>query len=383
MDVVALVVAAGRGRRLGEIKPKQYLPLGGKTVLRRGLERFLDHPAIDRVQVVIDPEADRHYMASVTGLDLPVPIAGGDTRQESVYNGLKSLTIRPPDLVLIHDAARPFVRPETIDGVIAELKTAVGAIPALPIVDSLKRGHDDHITRDLDRAGLYRAQTPQGFRFPEILAAHAEAPHGKFTDDAAILRAAGHRVHLVAGQDDNLKITTAADYARAQGLLRLQMETRTGQGFDVHRFGDGHGVTLCGVEIAHDRGLVGHSDADVALHALTDAVLGALGAGDIGQHFPPGDDKWRDAASDIFLRHAAGLVAEAGGEIVHLDLTVICEAPKIGPHRDAMRARVAAISGIDVGRVAVKATTTEGLGFTGRGEGIAAQALATLRLPPP
>jgi 2-C-methyl-D-erythritol 4-phosphate cytidylyltransferase/2-C-methyl-D-erythritol 2,4-cyclodiphosphate synthase len=296
--------------------------------------------------------------------------------------GLESLAGLAPARVLIHDAARPFLAPAVIDRVVAALAEAPGAIPVLPLSDTVKRGVDGRVVETLDRAQLWRAQTPQGFRYAEILAAHRAAAGSELPDDAAVAERAGIEVRLVAGDAANVKVTTSEDLARAERDLRLgEADIRTGQGFDVHAFGPGDHVWLCGVQVPHERGLVGHSDADVALHALTDAVLGAIGAGDIGMHFPPSDPQWRGAPSERFLRHAASLVAEAGGSIAHVDVTIIGERPKVGPHRAAMVERIAGILALDPRRVSVKATTTERLGFTGRGEGIAAQAVATVRLP--
>ena len=382
---VALVVAAGRGRRFGGPLPKVYAELAGRPVLGHGLERLATHPRIDRVQAVIHPDDRALYDRAAAGLDLPEPIAGGASRQDSVRLGLESLAARAPEAVLIHDGARPFVADAVIDRVLDALGNSTGAIAALPVTDTLKRGADGRIAGTVDRNGLWRAQTPQGFRFAAILAAHRDAAGRELTDDAAVAERAGLPVALVDGAPENIKITTQDDLARAEswlaGGLTEASETRVGQGFDVHRFGPGDHVTLCGIDLPHEAGLLGHSDADVGLHALTDAILGALGAGDIGQHFPPSDARWKDADSGVFLRHAGELVAKAGGRIRHLDVTLICEQPKIGPHRPAMVARIAELLGIDAGRVSVKATTTEGLGFTGRGEGIAAQAIATLGLP--
>jgi len=382
---VALVVAAGRGRRFGGPLPKQYADLAGRPVLGHALARLTAHPRIDRVQAVIHPDDRALYDRAAAGLELAEPTAGGPSRNDSVRLGLESLAPSAPETVLIHDGARPFVGAAVIDRVLDALDTSAGAIAALPVTDTLKRGADGRIAGTLDRAGLWRAQTPQGFRFADILAAHQTFAGPELTDDAAVAERAGLAVALVDGAPENIKVTTPDDLARAErwlagGLAGMQ-ETRVGQGFDVHRFGPGDRVMLCGVAVPHEAGLLGHSDADVGLHALTDAILGALGAGDIGQHFPPSDARWKDAESDVFLRHAGGLVAEAGGSIRHLDVTLICERPKIGPHRAAMVARIAELLGIAAGRVSVKATTTEGLGFTGRGEGIAAQATATLGLP--
>ena len=379
---IALVVAAGRGTRLGAALPKQYLPLAGKPLLRYSLETLRAHPAIAAVRVVFNPDDAEHYRAATAGLDLLPPVAGGAARQDSVRLGLESLAGHAPDQVLIHDGARPFLDRGTVDRVLDALTTTPGAIPALTLSDTVKRGANGRVVETLDRSALWRAQTPQGFHYAPILAAHRAAAGSELSDDAAIAERAGLAVSLVAGNEGNFKVTSADDLARAERRLAAQTgDIRTGQGFDVHAFGPGDHLWLCGVKLAHERGLVGHSDADVGLHALTDAILGALGAGDIGMHFPPSDERWRGAPSHLFLRHAADLVAGAGGTIAHADVTVICERPKIGPHRDAMVARIAEILRLDRRRVSVKATTTERLGFTGRGEGMAAQAVATIRLP--
>lgn len=382
--VCALIVAAGRGHRFGGELPKQYAPLAGRTVLRHSIECFLRHPDITDVIVVIHPDDRDLYDRAVTGLDLPEPVPGGATRQESVRLGLEQLATASPEKVLIHDAARPFTAQSVISEVIQALDQDVGAIAALPVVDSLKRGDGTTISGAVERDGLWRAQTPQGFRFSEILAAHRDlaAKAGDLTDDAAVAQAAGHSVTLIEGATETFKVTTTEDLARAERWRKnAALETRTGSGFDVHRFGPGDFVTLCGIEIPHSDGLQGHSDADVGLHALTDAILGALSAGDIGQHFPPSDPQWKGADSAMFLRHAMEMVTARGGRFVHCDVTLICEAPKVGPHRTRMAARVAEILGCSLDRVNVKATTTERLGFTGRGEGIAAQATASLQLP--
>jgi len=386
----ALIVAAGRGRRFGGAQPKQYAGLGGQSVLARTVRAFLTHPRVGKVRCVIHADDNDLYAAALRGVADPDgvlldPVTGGATRQESVRLGLESLDGLGLDKVLIHDAARPFAAAAVIDGVLDALETHGGAIPAIPVADTLKRGRDGVIAETHPREGLYRAQTPQGFRFAEILQAHRDLQGEELTDDAQLFERAASQVALTAGAEDNFKITTEEDLMRAERLLNgsgaPQTVTRTGFGFDAHRLGPGgpggH-VTLCGVEIPFSQGLQGHSDADVALHALTDALLGAVGAGDIGKHFPPTDRQWKGAASDRFLAHAAAEVRARGGEIVNVDVTIVCEAPKIAPHKDAMRARVADILGIDVNRVSVKATTTEGMGFTGRGEGIAAQAVANV-----
>ena len=381
---VALILAGGSGTRLGADVPKQYLDLGGRAVLRRSIEAFGNHPAVSAVRVVIGSGDRALYDRAVEGLDLPPPAEGGATRQESGLRGLESLAEFAPDRVLIHDAARPFVDAATIDRVIAALDTHPAALPGVPVADTLKKaeGAPLLVGETVDRSGLWRAQTPQGFRYADILAAHRAAAGSNLTDDAAVAQQAGLAVAMVLGSEDNYKITTREDLERAARHLGGHMsEFRTGSGFDVHAFAAGTHVTLCGIDVPHDHGLEGHSDADVAMHALTDAILGAIAEGDIGSHFPPSEAKWKGAPSRVFLEHAAKLVAARGGAISNVDVTIICEAPKVGPHRDAMRASLAGILGIDVGRVAVKATTTEQLGFTGRREGIAAQATATVRLP--
>lgn len=384
---IALIVAAGSGSRMGQDLPKQYLSLGGKPVLRHCLEAFMTHPGISGVRVVINASFRDLYDQAAAGLDLLAPVPGGKTRQESVRLGLESLADAAPDYVLIHDAARPFIDAGTIDRTIAALARHAGALVAVPVVDTLKRGRaDGDVTfsgMTVDRAGLYRAQTPQGFRFDAILSAHREAAHAgpEMTDDAAVAEAVGLDVVLVTGHENNFKITNPADLARAERLMSQEMEYRTGNGFDVHRLIPGDGVIMCGVTIPYHQKLEGHSDADVGMHALTDAILGAIGAGDIGQHFPPSDPQWRGAPSWKFLAHAQKLVSDKGGRIAHCDITIICEKPKVGPHRAAMAAKLAEILNLSLDRISVKATTTEQLGFTGRGEGIAAQATATVALP--
>ena len=380
---IALIVAGGSGQRFGSERPKQYLDLAGKPVLRRTVEAFLRHPQVGGIRVVIDPAWRDAYDAAVAGLGLPDPVAGGASRQDSGRNGLEALAADgAPELVLIHDAARPLIDDSTIAAVIESLRDKPGAIAAVPVADTLKRGNGGTICATVDREGLWRAQTPQGFRFPAILEAHRSAAGLSLTDDAAVAERAGLAIALVPSKEDNFKVTTSDDLTRAtRAIMSSLWDVRTGSGFDVHRFTDGDFVTLCGLRVPHSHGLEGHSDADVGLHALTDAILGALAAGDIGSHFPPSDPRWRGADSAKFLRHAADLVAERGGVIAHADVTIICERPKIGPHRAAMAERIAEILGIELGRVSVKATTTEELGFTGRREGIAAQAVATIRLP--
>jgi 2-C-methyl-D-erythritol 4-phosphate cytidylyltransferase/2-C-methyl-D-erythritol 2,4-cyclodiphosphate synthase len=381
----ALIVAAGRGSRFGGPLPKQYAPLGGEAVIRRTISAFRTSPGIDHIHVVVAAGDEAHYAAATAGLDLPAPILGGNSRQQSVLNGLEAMAAGAlPDFVAIHDAARPFVRPADIAACLAAASVdgIDGAVLGVPLADTVKRvGEGRAISETVPRRDLWRAQTPQIFRFGPLLAAHrAAAALGAeeataLTDDAAVAECAGLRVVMVEGHEDNRKITTTDD-------LRFDlMETRTALGFDVHGFTPGDKVMLGGIAVPHGQALAGHSDADVALHALTDAVLGTIGAGDIGKHFPPSDPQWRGASSDRFLRHAADLVAQRGGRVVHLDVTIVCEAPKVGPHREAMATSIARIAGIAPERVSVKATTTEGLGFTGRREGIAAQAIATVELP--
>lgn len=378
--VAALIVAGGRGERAGGAVPKQYRSLGGLPVLRRAVEAFARRPDIAAVQVVIGRDDHDRYSEATAGLNLLLPVAGAADRQHSVLHGLQALTAQRPDYVLIHDAARPLISDELIDRVIEALPDADATIPLLPVTDTLKKQSGDH-WETVSRDGLLRAQTPQGFRFDAILKAHRELAGRAMTDDMALAEAYGLKIKAVPGDETNMKLTSQDDFALAERLLRSAGETRTGYGFDAHRFVPGDHVWLCGVKIAHTMGLEGHSDADAGLHALTDALLGTIGAGDIGQHFPPSDAKWRGAPSAKFLDHAAQLVRDTGGTIMNCDVTLICEAPKIAPHREAMRARIAEILGLDVSRISVKATTTEGMGFTGRGEGLAAQAVATVRLP--
>jgi 2-C-methyl-D-erythritol 4-phosphate cytidylyltransferase/2-C-methyl-D-erythritol 2,4-cyclodiphosphate synthase len=378
----ALIVAAGRGTRFGGALPKQYLPLGGTCVLRHAVAAFSTHQRIAGVQVVIRDEDRGIFAEAVSGLVVLPPVPGGAERQDSVRLGLEALAAHDPARVLIHDAARPYPDPALIERVLGALDRAPAAIPALPLGDTLKRVVEGEVRDTIDRAQLWRAQTPQGFHFTAILAAHRAAAGRSLTDDAAVAEAAGMTPIVVLGSEDNLKVTTAQDLAAAERLFAARTgDIRVGQGFDVHPFGPGDQIMVCGIGIPHERSLVGHSDADVGLHALTDALLGAIGAGDIGVHFPPAEPRWRGAASDQFLAHAAQLVRDKGGEVAAVDVTIICERPKIAPHRARMIERVAAILAISPARVSVKATTTERLGFTGRGEGIAAQAVATVRLP--
>lgn len=380
MRIHAIIVAAGSGIRAGGGVPKQYRAVAGQPLLRHAVKRLLDHPAITSVSVVINPDCRALYEDAVAGLPLPTPITGGATRQDSVRAGLEALASNPPDIVLVHDAARAFVPEAVIDALVAAFAEpgVDGACPALPQVDSLRRGNDGRFSGSVDRDGLWRVQTPQAFRFPAILAAHRAAAPGQ-TDEVAIALDAGLSVAITPGDERAFKVTEPDDFAKAEAMTVYS--SRAASGFDVHRFGPGDHVWLCGLKVPHDAGLIGHSDADAGLHALTDALLGTIAAGDIGDHFPPSDDRWRGAASDQFLAHAAHLVRERGGIIDHVDVTLICERPKVGPHREAMRARIASILGLAMDRVSVKATTTEKLGFTGRQEGIAAQAMASVRLP--
>jgi 2-C-methyl-D-erythritol 4-phosphate cytidylyltransferase/2-C-methyl-D-erythritol 2,4-cyclodiphosphate synthase len=351
-------------------------------VLRHAVAAFTAHRRIAGVIVAIRPEDRGAYEAALAGLDLLPPVAGGAERQDSVRLGLEALARHRPSRVLIHDGARPFPGAALVDRVIDALDSAPAAIPGLPLGDTIKRVAEGKIRETVDRTGLWRVQTPQGFHFEAIVAAHRKAAGQALTDDAAVAEAAGIVPVIVAGSEENLKVTTAQDLVAAERLIAArQGDIRIGQGFDVHPFGPGDSVMICGIAVPHTAGVVGHSDADVGLHALTDAVLGAIGAGDIGMHFPPSDPQWKGASSDRFLAHAAALVRAKGGNIAALDVTIICERPRIGPHREQMIAQVAAILGLAADRISVKATTTEKLGFTGRGEGIAAQAVATVRLP--
>jgi 2-C-methyl-D-erythritol 4-phosphate cytidylyltransferase/2-C-methyl-D-erythritol 2,4-cyclodiphosphate synthase len=380
-ECVSLVVASGRGERFGGALPKQYQQLAGRPVLRHCLETFARHPRVDAVRVVIHPADRALYDEAAQGLDLLEPAHGGASRQDSVRQGLESLATRPPEQVLIHDGVRALVDAALIDRVLDGLAGHAAVLPALPVTDTLKRVDQGIITGTVDRTGLQRAQTPQGFRYPDILQAHRSFAGQAMTDDCALAEAAGLEVAVVGGAETNLKITEPDDLARALRLLTGGLRPRTGMGFDVHRLGPGDGMVLMGVPLPGPWRLIGHSDADVGLHAITDALLGALGAGDIGSHFPPSEERWAGADSAVFLRHARDLVTAAGGLIEHVDATLICEQPKIGPHRPAMVARVAELLALAPARVSVKATTSERLGFTGRGEGIAAQAVATVCLP--
>lgn len=386
MRTAAIIVAAGRGERAGGARPKQYRNFLGEPVLRRALRALALHPAIDAVQAVIDP-AESEAFQSAAG-DLPkclAPAAGGSTRQRSVHAGLEALAELKPSIVLVHDAARPLASAALVDRALAAVEATGAAVPVIALSDTVKRvDKTGRVISTLDRNELRAVQTPQAFFFAPFIEAHRRASNAgldDFPDDAALAEWAGIPVTTFAGETGNLKLTTADDFTRAETIADAVADVRTGTGFDVHAFGPGDRVMLGGIAIAHEKGLIGHSDADVLLHALTDAVLGALGEADIGHHFPPAQEQWRGAASDQFLAFAASRVRARGGRIAHLDATVLCEVPKIAPHRDAIRARIATIAGIEISRVSVKATTTEGLGFIGRKEGIAAMATATLRLP--
>ncbi len=415
---IAIIVAAGKGVRAGGDIPKQYVEIAGKTVLARSVAAFARHPLITDVLVVIPQGDEGPYDKSLAGLGsnstrqkemlakLLPPVAGGKTRQESVCNALKALAKHQADLVLVHDAARPFVEEGLISAIISELSRSPAVLPVVAVTDTLKQvqdGQNGTVVRTLDRSKIFAAQTPQGFKFPLLLDLHkrAEQDDGSFfTDDASLAERAGISVKTVEGDISNIKLTSSRDMAMAELLLRPlhnkdrsrqkdmqttdtgKMEIRTGTGFDVHRFAKGDGVTLCAVKIPFDRKLLGHSDADVALHALADAIYGALGAGDIGRHFPPGDDRWAGASSNVFVQHAVGLVAQRGGKINNIDITIICEQPKISPYHARMCEKLASMTALPVQRISVKATTTEGLGFTGRREGVAAQAIATIAIPP-
>ncbi|MBL1256316.1 bifunctional 2-C-methyl-D-erythritol 4-phosphate cytidylyltransferase/2-C-methyl-D-erythritol 2,4-cyclodiphosphate synthase [Methylocystis sp. Sn-Cys] len=408
-EISILVVAGGRGSRAGEGLPKQYRRLAGKTVLARTLEAMGANAPGARLKVVIHPDDRALYAQSVAELSdaaraaVSEPALGGATRQESVRNGLEAVARESaPQIVLIHDAARPFADPALIARAIAAARAHGAAVPGVPLNDTVKEiDAAGFVVATPDRARLRAVQTPQSFRFPLILAAHraAAAAERDYTDDAMIAEAAGHAVHVFPGDLANFKLTTPEDFARAMDQIKalsaasgsdnltdvrtasVLTDVRTGQGYDVHAFAKGDQVWLGGVSIPHSHSLAGHSDADVLMHAITDAVLGAIAEGDIGAHFPPSDPQWKGAASTIFLEHACKLVRARGGMIAHIDATVVCEAPKVGPHRDAIRASLAEIMGLDIGRVAIKATTSEKLGFTGRREGIAALAIATVRLP--
>ena len=393
LSVTALIVAAGRGQRVGGDLPKQYRSVAGRTLLAHSIEALGSARRVSRGVVVIHPSDAERYHAVLA--DVPqeasrkyaAPAFGAETRQGSVLAGLEAAArFAPvPDIVLIHDAARPFVSTSLIDRAIDAAASHGAAVPGVMVTDTIQEiDADGRIVATPDRRRLRAVQTPQSFRFEFILAAHrraAAAGRFDYTDDGAVAAAAGHRVQIFDGEPENLKVTTPADFVRAEAQRGALSDVRVAQGFDVHAFADGDHVWLGGVKIPHGRRLSGHSDADVVLHAITDALLGAIGDGDIGAHFPPSDPQWRGVGSSVFLKDAVARVRHYGGAVAHVDVTIVCEAPKIGPHREAMRRQIAEIAGITVDRVAVKATTSEGLGFTGRSEGIAAFATATVRLP--
>ncbi len=376
MRRAAILVAAGTGSRFGAETPKQVLCLAGKPVMRHCAETLARE--VDLLLPVGDADP---INAALAGMKHMPPVPGGATRQDSVRLGLEALVAHAPDIVLVHDAARPVIPADTIPALLAALETRPGAIPALPVADTLKRAENGQITATVSRDGLYRAQTPQAFRFPALLAAHRAATGVAATDDASILEAAGDTVAIVPGSEDNIKLTYAEDLPRLERIMSAHLIPRIGTGFDVHVLEAGRPLVLCGLTVPHDKGLAGHSDADVGIHALCDAIYGALAEGDIGRHFPPSELAWKNADSARFLAHAAERIAARGGRLANADVTLICERPKIAPYAAAMAARLAAILGVDASLISVKATTTERLGFTGRGEGIAAQAVATVLVP--
>ncbi|MEY3704183.1 MAG: bifunctional 2-C-methyl-D-erythritol 4-phosphate cytidylyltransferase/2-C-methyl-D-erythritol [Pseudomonadota bacterium] len=378
MTITAIIVAAGKGERAGGPVPKQYAMVGGKSLLAHAVTAFSTHKSIDQIIIVIGEGQTDLALAALGDMRVDHIVTGGAERQDSVAAGISAAG--DADILLIHDAARPFLPHAVINRLIDALATSDGAVPALPVADTLSRGNQ-HLGDVVDRTELYRIQTPQAFRAEAIKTAHCQWRGPVATDDAQMVRAAGYDVALVGGDIMLEKVTTPQDFAEAERRVSARLISRSALGFDVHQLVSGEDLWLGGIKIDHDKGLAGHSDADVALHALTDALLGALGDGDIGTHFPPSDPQWRGARSQRFVEHAAQLVSAAGGIIDHVDLTLICEAPKIGPHKDAMRTAIANMLGISIRKVSVKATTTERLGFTGRGEGIAAQAIATIRLP--
>ena len=376
MTVTALIVAAGRGERLGGELPKQYRPLGGKPVLRWAVEALAGHPSIDQVRVVIGEGQNQMALDALSGLSVGDLIRGGVERSDSVLNGLKAIG---DGAVLVHDAARPFCPPAVVDRLLAVLDRNDGAVPVLPVADTLALG-DTVLDSPVDRKRMLRVQTPQAFQVEDLIYAYAEAGRGSPTDESTVMLTAGLKVAAVEGDSMLEKLTTPGDWDRAEAIVASRLIPRTGMGYDVHAFGGDGPIMLGGIAVPHSRGLAGHSDADVVLHAITDALLGAAGLGDIGEYFPPSDAQWKGASSDLFLRHAADLVRERGGIIDHVDVTIIAEEPKIGPHRSAIRTRIAEVLAVKLEQVSVKATTTEGLGFTGRREGMAAQAVTSSRL---
>ncbi len=389
MTVAAVIVAGGSGLRAGGEKPKQYQYIGGKPVIRWTLESFLSHPAVNFVQTVIGDGHEELFRAATEGLTLPPPVRGGGTRQDSCRIGVEACATAHPTRVLIHDAARPFVPHDVISSVIAQLDSCDAVIPGLPVADTMKFAPGGVIERTVDRSAMWFVQTPQGFTYSKILEAHRRAvreARDGFTDDAAVAEFAGMAVRIVSGDQHNTKLTTSHDVATANRELAAKLfaekpDVRTGQGIDFHVFEKGKGVVLCGITIPHTHKLKGHSDADAALHALTDAVLGAIGEGDIGTHFPPSDMQWKNAASSIFLQKAMRLLADKGGIVGNADITILAEAPKVSPHILAMKMLLAPLLGVSRDRIAIKATTTEKMGAIGRKEGIAAFATVTVRLP--
>lgn len=383
MRIAALLLAAGRGRRFdassqsGENSSKQFRMLRGKPVIRRAAEALLPH-----VDVLLPVGDDPLLAGSLRGLDILPPVSGGAERHDSVRNGLEALAAlpEPPDLVLVHDGARPCVPAEVVQNVIEALKTHEGVIPAVAVIDTIKKAADGIIIDTVPRDGLWRAQTPQGFRFGTLLELHRTLRDAR-TDDAALLEQAGHPVAIVQGSEDNIKLTVAEDLMRLEGVIDRNLLPRVGLGYDVHAFEEGRKLILCGIEVPHTKGLAGHSDADVGIHTLCDAIYGALAEGDIGRHFPPSDNEWKDMDSARFLVHAGERIRERGGFLVNADVTLICERPKIGPHAEAMRNRLADLLKVSVSRISVKATTSERLGFTGREEGIAATATVSIMVP--
>ena len=379
----ALVLAAGHGSRFGSDIPKQYTSLGGKPILRYALEALVFHPKIDQVRVVIRPEDEKLYIALSHDLPLMSPVLGGATRQDSTRNGLDSFEKAPPQKILIHDGARPFPSKNLIREIIEQLDSFDAAIPGLPVHDTLKQISETNLLEGtIERRNIVRAQTPQGFRYRAISRAHDLAEENLFYDDSEIAKKAGLTVSVIKGDPNNLKITTAEDLIHGSYVLEENvMSFRTGIGFDVHKFGPGDHIVLGGVKIDHNQALIGHSDADVLLHAITDAILGSIAAGDIGTHFPDTDPQWQNVESSIFLKRAGECLSELGGKIINIDATVICEKPKINPYKNAIAANISSVLGLNPACVSIKATTTEQLGFTGRSEGIASQAVVSVSLP--
>jgi 2-C-methyl-D-erythritol 4-phosphate cytidylyltransferase/2-C-methyl-D-erythritol 2,4-cyclodiphosphate synthase len=376
-----LIVAAGTGERFGGDRPKQYMLINGKPVLRHALDIFLNHKNLASLRVIINPDHEALYNEAVAGLTLPPPIYGSNERNSSIYNGLKAISnLKNEDILLVHDAVRPIVSPSEINRLVEEVAKSGAATLATRVTDTIRRESGETVSRD----GLWSIQTPQGFRYGLLKQAHEAANDAKVTDDTMLVASLGHKVEFVEGSRANIKITLPEDLILAQKLFQKNYTVRTGMGFDVHAF-DKQDKTrplmLCGIKVEHEFGLTGHSDADVGLHALTDALLGAIAEGDIGHHFPPSNQKWKNADSDLFLMHARKLAYEKGTIIQNVDVTLICETPKIGPYREQMQKRIANLLNLEPSQVGVKATTTEGLGFTGRGEGIAAQAVATVKIP--